>query len=70
MDFVPIPRQAGLVLIHAFMRHGNGLKAEELQAVDALSKAVYGKGGEAEPALSITVEPVESLMLEPAKHGK
>lgn len=73
MDFVSIPRQAGLVLLHAFMRHGNGLNAEELQAVDALARAVFGDGGEAvdaEPAFSITVEQAESLALEPAKLDK
>ncbi len=70
MDYVSIPRQAGLVLLRAFMRHGNGLNAEELQAVDALARAVYGyRAGDvvAEPAFSITVEQAESLALEPAK---
>ncbi len=73
MVYVPVPLDAALILIHAFMRHGNGLNAEELQAVDALARAVFGGGMEAvdaEPAFSITVEQAESLALEPAKLDK
>lgn len=73
MVYVPVPLDSALVLIHAFMRHGNGLNAEEFQAVDALARAVYGYRAEdvaAEPAFSVTVEQAESLALEPAKLDK
>ena len=63
MDYIPVPRQAALVLIHAFMRHGNGIRGEEFQAVDALSRAVYSHG--IEPATPIMIEPAEEPAIEP-----